>query len=100
MFVSWPQSLKWKKTQVSEILKNKDVILKSYIENANENTRRAFPKTEVLAIDNLTYEWFCRARVNKMPLSGTLIREEALEIEKKLGYSNFEASDGWLDKFR
>ncbi|KAJ4446749.1 hypothetical protein ANN_13446 [Periplaneta americana] len=88
------------KTQVSKILKNKDVILKSYAENANENTKRAFPKTEGLAMDNLTYEWFCRARANKMPLSGTLIGEIALELAKELGYSNFKASGGWLDKFR
>ncbi|KAJ4441908.1 hypothetical protein ANN_11768 [Periplaneta americana] len=86
------------KTQVSEILKSKNVILKSYTENANENTKKAFP--EGLAIDNLTYEWFCRARANKMPLSGTLIREKALEIKKELGYSNFKASGGWLDKFQ
>ncbi|KAJ4425662.1 hypothetical protein ANN_27858 [Periplaneta americana] len=57
-------------------------------------------KIQGLAIDNLTCEWFCHARSNKIPLSGTLIREKALEIAKELSYSNSKASGGWLDKFR
>lgn len=89
------------KTQVADIIKNKEEILKSWTENSSSTSKRVFPKTDGLAVDSLTYEWFCRARANKIPLSGPLIREKALEIAKEVGASDdFKASGGWLDKFR
>ena len=48
----------------------------------------------------MTFEWFCRARSNNLPVSGPLIREKALAIAKELGLHDFKASVGWLDKFR
>lgn len=42
----------------------------------------------------ITSEWLCRARANKIPLSGPLIQEKAPEIAKKRGYLNFKASSG------
>lgn len=35
-----------------------------------------------------------------MPISGPLIREKGLEVAKILGADNFQASIGWLDKFK
>ncbi|KAJ8891887.1 hypothetical protein PR048_004443 [Dryococelus australis] len=49
-------------------------------------------------VDKLTYEWFCRARSNNIPLSGPLIREKALEIAKETGFVYFKALwDGWTN---
>lgn len=88
------------KTQISDILKKRNEILKAWSTNENQESKRVFPKTQGLIIDNLTFEWFCRARANRIPLSGTIIREKALEIAKNLGDNEFKASLGWLEKFR
>ncbi|KAJ8897900.1 hypothetical protein PR048_003257 [Dryococelus australis] len=70
------------------------------MENAKSSSKRAFPKSEGLVVDKLTYEWFCRARSNNIPLSGLLIREKPLEIAKETGFVDFKVSVGWLEKFR
>ena len=48
----------------------------------------------------MTFEWFCRACSNNLPVSGPLISEKALAIFKELGLHDFKASVGWLDKVR
>lgn len=88
------------KTQVSDILKKKNELLDKWSHHGNIHTQKSFPKTIGLDIDNLTYEWFCRARAAKIPMSGPLIREKALEVAKSLGATDFKASVGWLDKFK
>lgn len=57
-------------------------------------------KTEGLNIDRLCYEWFSRARSRNIPVSGPLVKAKAREIAEQSGYSNFTASDGWLQKWR
>ncbi|CAH1375300.1 unnamed protein product, partial [Tenebrio molitor] len=88
------------KTQASEILKNKKELLDRFIKHGNEQSRRSFPKSPGLIIDNAVFEWFCRARAAYIPISGPLIREKALEVAQNLGQTDFKASEGWLDKFK
>ena len=45
------------------------------------------------------YTWYTLARQQNVPVSG-LMQEEALEVAKRLGYSQFKASNGWLDSFK
>nr|CAD7410635.1 unnamed protein product [Timema poppensis] len=51
-----------------------------------ENLHNTLEKRQ--AVDNVTFEWFCRTRSNNIPLSGTLIREKVLEIDKELSLSD------------
>lgn len=46
------------------------------------------------ATDSVTCEWFC----NNIPVFGTFIWEKVLEAAKELGFTEFKAYDGWLDK--
>ncbi|XP_030767449.1 tigger transposable element-derived protein 6-like [Sitophilus oryzae] len=88
------------RTQVNDILKNKVELKKMFEEEGcNADKKRKFPKTEGFAIDQLVYEWFCKARNKNIPISGTLIREKALEVSTSLKLSEFKASTGWLNKF-
>ncbi|GBM19435.1 Tigger transposable element-derived protein 4 [Araneus ventricosus] len=45
-------------------------------------------------------KWIRRIRDRNYPISGTLMQEKAVEFSKTLGYPDFKASDGWLDKFK
>ncbi|GBN69011.1 hypothetical protein AVEN_154472-1 [Araneus ventricosus] len=51
-------------------------------------------------INEALIEWFESIRANNTPISGALIRQKAMEIENALGTKDFDASNGWLDKFR
>jgi hypothetical protein len=44
--------------------------------------------------------WIKCACDKNIPASGPILREKAEEFAKELGHSEFEASTGWLDKFR
>ena len=70
----------------------------------------AFPKgsatTKRLKVD--TYDqvnkavlkWFTRLRSENVLASGVLIKEKALYFAKELNFEKFQASDGWLDKWK
>lgn len=73
------------RTQVNDILKSKIELKKLYEEGGvNANQKRKFPKTDGLAIDQIVYEWFCKARNKNVPISGPLIKEKALEVSENL----------------
>ncbi|XP_049302022.1 tigger transposable element-derived protein 6-like [Bactrocera dorsalis] len=48
----------------------------------------------------MCFHWFAKARSQKIPISGPILKAKAMEIAGKLGVPNFKASDGWLDKWR
>ena len=68
------------KTQISTLVKSKRELLNSWPENVNQETKRMFLNTKGLVIDEITYEWLCRARANNIPISGPLIQEKVSEI--------------------
>lgn len=89
------------KTQISELLKDKDEIRKMWILNSNKDLKNLkFRKTETSEIDEVVMKWFRSARAKNIPVSGVLLQEKAREIGETLGLETFKASNGWLEKFR
>lgn len=46
------------------------------------------------------YEWFYVACTKSILISGPILKEKALQVSKELEADNFNASNGWLDKFK
>lgn len=88
------------KTQAANIIQKKEEIMKKWHECGNNTVKRNFLKTNGLKIDQLTYEWFIKARNKNIPLSGPIVRSKAKDIADTLNIENFKASEGWLEKFR
>lgn len=88
------------KTQVTTLLQNKEEVRKLYREGGNAYQKRKFPKTEGLAVDQVVFNWFCKARNKHLPISGPIIQARALEAAQNLGLNDFKASNGWLERFR
>lgn len=89
------------KTQIATILKDKEGIYKSWRENGFSEKSKKRLKTEAFEIDSVLYDWYCAARQKKIPVSGPILQEKALEIAKNLGCSEeFKASNGWLHRFK
>ncbi|XP_060520493.1 tigger transposable element-derived protein 6-like [Cylas formicarius] len=87
-------------TQAAEKAKNKEDIIGKWQSGTNRYQKKDFLKTESFAKDKRCFKWFVKARNQNIPISGSLVKMKAKEIATTLGYNNFSASDGWLQKWR
>ena len=51
-------------------------------------------------VNKAVLKWFRRLRSENVPVNGVLIKENALHFAEELTFENFQASDGWLDKWK
>lgn len=84
---------------VSTILKDKQKILSRHGSGADSSSKRAktcaFPEVEQALL-----KWFETHRSKNIPLSGVLLKEKAMDFAHLLNVTGFNASTGWLDKFK
>ncbi|XP_053957785.1 tigger transposable element-derived protein 4-like [Anastrepha ludens] len=85
---------------LSNILKNKEVILKNAEDVAVNTKRKRLRPCHFEDIDEAMLKWLLVARGKNLPLSGPLLKQKAKDFAEALGHHEFEASTGWLDKFK
>ena len=51
-------------------------------------------------LDKACYMWLLNALHQSIPVSGTILKVKALYFAKDLGCDSFQASDGWLDRWK
>ena len=78
--------------------KNKEKVFEAY-NKGNAKTKRMKSDTYE-QVNNAVLKWFTRIRAENVPVSGILIKEKALYFAKELNFEKFQASDGWLDKWK
>ena len=89
------------KTQIQNIVKDKEDILKQWA--AGESSSKKYTKvrkTGYEEIDKVVWEWFTRARAKNIPVTGRLIQERAIMYASELGIDQFAGSNGWLEKWQ
>lgn len=98
-----------KKKDVAEMFKISASTLSTILKNRHaivENETNFGPKQKRMRlcqyddVDKAILKWIREIRNRNCPISGTLVQEKAVEFAKTLGYSDFKASAGWLDKFK
>ncbi|XP_032223965.1 tigger transposable element-derived protein 4-like [Nematostella vectensis] len=83
-----------------KILQNKETILASY-ENSNGHSKLKRIRTGKYAnVNDAVWDWYQMCRNSNIPISGTMIQEEAMIIAERLGLNEFTGSNGWLEKFK
>ena len=87
------------RTTVTQIVKDKDKIMEEFSQNRNSKAK-AFMKSPYIAIDDPLVRWVTFARENKVPVTGPIIQEKALEFANEIGLEGFNASNGWLTRFK
>ncbi|XP_019744066.1 uncharacterized protein LOC109526924 isoform X2 [Hippocampus comes] len=89
------------KTQIYETLRNKETILARYDSGRLPGQRKLLVvrQTKYSGINERVLDWFNSCRAQSLPLTGPRIREKASSIARSLGIEDFEASQGWLQKF-
>ena len=51
-------------------------------------------------VNKAVLTWFKRLRAKNVPVNGVLIKGKALYFAKECTFENFQASNGWLDKWK
>lgn len=88
------------RSQIQTIMKQKDEILQKWHEGMNADVKYLVPRNLVYAdVDEHVFGFFNRARSKNMPITGPMLKEEALSFASQNGHDNFQASEGWLSAF-
>lgn len=85
---------------LSTILKEKDKIRKAAEESHFAPERKRLKLSSFPKLEDAMFEWVKQMRDKNVPLQGGLIREQAERFAKQMGLPSFQASTGWLDKFK
>lgn len=95
------EKIKCGKTQIQNILKKKDEILRSFETNSSSNIKR-LRGAKNNEIDSTLLEWLRKARSKNIPITGPMLQEKAMQISKALDVQpeEFKASNGWLNRFK
>ena len=83
---------------VSTWKRNKTKIFEAF-QNGSPSTKR-IKTSKYDQINKAVLQWFKRMQTETVPISGALIREQALCFAKDLNINNFQASEGWLQKWK
>ncbi|RWS19671.1 major centromere autoantigen B-like protein, partial [Leptotrombidium deliense] len=88
------------KSRSDGIYKNREAIRKQYESFAPNSRKRREKSTENSEINSATWNWFQKARIMDVPLSGPLLQAKDRTIASLLDNTTFKASNGWLESFR
>lgn len=83
---------------VSTWKKNKSQIFEAFQKGSTSTKRVKIDKFD--QVNKALLQWFKRIRSENVPINGPLIKEKALYFAKELNVENFQASEGWLDKWK
>ena len=79
--------------------KNKEKIFEAF-RNQNAGQSKRLKENTYEQLNQAVLKWFTRIRSENVPASGILIKEKALYFAKELKLEKFQASEGWLDKWK
>ena len=94
------------RSTISSILRNKDKILQTYMNATPSVINKTRMQTgKFPALEEALYKWFLGIRSQNIPVSQEMLRVKALHFynearNKGVYFSNFEASQGWLENFQ
>lgn len=84
---------------ISTWIKNKAKYFKALEDNCSSKKQK-LRDSDFEKLDSVVLRWFLSKRSQNIPIDGNLLKEKARMYAKELGYGNFHASPGWLDRWK
>lgn len=85
-------------------IKKKTRQIRKRVQNTmyGAKNRKTLHASEFPTMEKKLFKWFIDMRNKKFPVSGLMLKTKALDIHQKIKENNhnFNASDGWLQKFK
>ncbi|KAK8768126.1 hypothetical protein V5799_005093, partial [Amblyomma americanum] len=88
-----------KKSTLSTYIKNKDSIIDAY-QKEIEPSRKRLRTSAHPEMETAVSTWIKDVRSRNIPLSGPIIAAKAADFANQMGISDFNASEGWLSRFK
>ena len=85
---------------ISTWIKNKSKYLKALDDNRSSKKQKLRERVILINLTVLCFGDFLSKRSQNVPIDGNLIKEKARMYAKELCYNNFQASPGWLDRWK
>lgn len=82
---------------LTSILKNRGKTEETVYRGCTNKKTRAVKYED---LDKGIFDWLMEGRARNIPISGPILQQKAREIALKMGINNFQASNGWLQKFK
>ncbi|UYV64939.1 hypothetical protein LAZ67_3002512 [Cordylochernes scorpioides] len=88
------------RSTISTIFKNKFAIKSAFLKSDFSSTLKRDCDGEFPEIEEALFRWIKQANAMKLAINGNILKEKAILLALKMGQDNFEASNGWLEKFK
>ena len=94
------------RSTISGILRNKEKFLQLHADAKSSDLKKTrIQMARFYSLEEILYKWFEGLRSQNIPVSQDLLKAKAVElynkaIEQGAQFPNFEASNGWLEKFQ
>ena len=86
---------------ISNIVKSREKIISKFENGQLDSSRKKMRSAKFPELEKALIQFMEKVHnETDLPLNGVLLKEKALIFADKLGLKNFNASDGWLDRFR
>ena len=87
------------KNTLSTWVKNKEKLVNAPEKGTNVKRQKLKTGNHEL-VDSAIFKWFLNMRSDNVPLSASVIQEKAVMFAKDLNVENYQASDGWLRRWK
>lgn len=85
---------------VATIVRSEKEIISAYEGGLYKDKRKRMKQPSYPDVEKALPEWFKNVRSINVPVNGPLLAEKARYFAEQLGYENFKASNGFLDRFK
>lgn len=82
-------------------IKNKRQMICARVANTQKPTKQCTLKSaEFPEMEQRIYNWFLAQREKNIPITGDMIKHKALSLKTVMNIQRFNASEGWLQRFK
>ncbi|KAG7158680.1 uncharacterized protein LOC121878317 [Homarus americanus] len=87
------------KTTMLHMMKNRDLIIKNYV-NSPDKERRRNKKGKAPDIEDALYVWYLKVKEKNLPITAGILRKKAKAIALSLGKPEFVPTEGWFARWK
>ncbi|XP_068205880.1 uncharacterized protein [Palaemon carinicauda] len=87
------------KTTMLHMMKNRDVIVKNYL-NSPDKERRRNKKGKAPDIEDALYLWYLKVKEKNLPITAGILRKKAKSIALSVGKPDFVPTEGWFARWK